>query len=84
MGGVWERQVKTVRSILSHLTSKHGELMYDESFRTFLCEAECVVNLRPLTYDTLGDAQSPLPISPINLLTTKSQLVSPPIGIFDD
>ena len=34
---------------------------------------ECIVNSRALTYETLRDAQSPLPISPMNQLTGKSQ-----------
>ena len=84
MGGVWERQIRTVRGILTHLMANHGDMLNDECFRTFLCEAECIVNSRPLTYETLGDAQSPLPISPMNLLTLKSQLVLPPPGSFED
>ena len=82
MGGVWERQIRSVRSILSNLMNHHGDCVDDESFRTFLCEAECIVNSRPLTYDNIGDPQSPIPISPITLLTGKSQLVLPPPGNF--
>ncbi|XP_066928182.1 uncharacterized protein [Clytia hemisphaerica] len=82
MGGVWERQIRSVRSILCNLMDHHGDCVDDESFRTFLCEAECTVNSRPLTYDSIGDPQSPIPISPITLLTGKSQLVLPPPGNF--
>ena len=84
MGGIWERQIRSVRGILTHLMANHGDMLNDECFRTFLCEAECIVNSRPLTYETLGDAQSPLPISPMNLLTLKSQIVLPPPGTFED
>ena len=84
MGGVWERQIKSVRSVLSYLLMKHGEMINDETFRTFLCEAECIVNSRPLTYETLGDPQSPLPLSPMNLLSLKSKIVTQPPGEFDN
>ena len=82
MGGVWERQIRSVRSILTNLMDHHGDCVDDESFRTFLCEAECIVNSRPLTYENIGDPQSLLPISPMTLLTGKSQLVLPPPGDF--
>ena len=48
MGGVWERQIRSVRSILNQLMKKHGDMLNDESFQTFLCEAEFIVNSRPL------------------------------------
>eukprot|EP00111_Clytia_hemisphaerica_P003456 TCONS_00009890-protein len=81
-GGVWERQIRSVRSILNSLLSTHGHSLDDESFRTFMCEAEAVINSRPLTTETLSDPSSPLPLSPSNLLTMKSNVVAPPPGEF--
>ena len=47
-----------------------------------MTEVELIVNSRPLTVETLNDANSPTPISPSNLLTLKSRLVMPPPGEF--
>ena len=41
-----------------------------------------IVNSRPLTVETLNDANSPTPISPSNLLTLKSSVGMPPTGEF--
>ena len=49
MGGVWERQIRTVRSVLSSLLNNNGPQLDDESLRTLMCEAEAIVNSRPLT-----------------------------------
>jgi len=80
-GGVWERQIRTVRNTLSSMLRDHSESLNDESFRTFLAEAECIVNSRPLTVDNLNDPTS-LPICPMNILTGKTRVVLPPPGTF--
>ena len=58
-GGVWERQIRSVRNIMAALMKQHGHSLNDESLRTLLCEAEAVVNSRPLTTETLSDPLSP-------------------------
>ena len=57
MGGIWESEIRTVRSVLCVLLEKNGHQMNDEALRTFMCEAEAVVNSRPLTAEgtTLSD-----------------------------
>lgn len=50
MGGVWERQIRTVRTILTSLTKEFGHVLDDESFRALLTEAECIVNSRHLPF----------------------------------
>ena len=80
-GGVWERQIRTVRNVLSAMLRSHADRLNDESFRTFLAEAECIVNSRPLTVDNLNDPMS-LPLSPMNILTGKTKIVLPPPGVF--
>ena len=82
MGGVWERQIRSVRNVLSSLLYHHGKQLDDESLRTFMCEAAAVVNSRPLTVQNTNDPMSLEPLSPNHLLTMKSKLLMPPPGQF--
>ena len=82
MGGVWERQIRSVRNILSSLMKTHGHMLNDESFRTLIVEAEAIVNSRPLTVDTISDPDSPNPLSPMNILTLKPKVTRGPPGVF--
>ena len=36
MGGVWERQIRSIRNILSPLLKTYGNALGDESFRTLM------------------------------------------------
>ena len=76
-GGVWGRQIRTVRSVLNSILHHNSKQLTDESLRTFLCEVECIVNSRPLTLDTLSDPNSLKTLSPNMLLTMKSKVVFP-------
>ena len=49
MGGVWEQQIRSARNVLSSLLQKNGMQLDDESRRILMCEAEAIVNSRPLT-----------------------------------
>ena len=82
MGGVWERQIRTVRSVLASLLERHGSQLDDESLRTFMVEAEAIVNCRPLTVDSISSSQFSEPLTPNHLLTMKSKVVLPPPGDF--
>ena len=73
IGGVWERQIRSVRNVMSTLLHQHASQLDDESLRTFLYEAAAIVNSRPLTIDSLNDPLSSPPLSP-NLLLTISQM----------
>ena len=81
MGGVWERQIRTIRGVLTSLLHEHSARLDDEALRTLLCEAECIVNSRPLTVENLCDADSEV-LTPNHLLTMKSKLVLAPPGVF--
>lgn len=81
MGGVWERQIRTVRSVLMSLIKSTPRTLDEETLRTFFAEAESIVNSRPLTLENLNDPDSS-PLSPNQILTMKSQLVLPPPGEF--
>ena len=81
MGGAWERQIRTVREILTSMIKTNPRTLDEETLRTFLTEAEGIVNSRPLTIENLHDPDSE-PLSPNNLLTMKSHFVLPPPGVF--
>ncbi|XP_030611587.1 uncharacterized protein LOC115798771 [Archocentrus centrarchus] len=81
-GGVWERQIRTVRNILRSTASLSLGRMDDASLRTFFYEAMAIVNSRPLTVDNLSDPNSPEPLTPNHLLTMKSKVALPPPGKF--
>lgn len=80
MGGVWERQIRTAKSVLSGLLLRHNHRLTTESLRTLLYEVAAIVNSRPLGH--LIDEMTPL--SPNMLLTMKSSIVLPPPGRFDE
>ena len=81
MGGVWERQVRTVKNVLVSIIKGSPRRLEEETLRTLLTEAEAIVNSRPLTLENLHDPES-TPLSPNQLLTMKTRLVSPPPGVF--
>ena len=83
MGGVWERQIRTVKSVLMSLIKSSPRVLNKETLRTFLVEAESIVNSRPLTLENLSDPESK-PLSPKQVLTMKSRIVSPPPGVFQE
>ena len=80
MGGVWERQIRTVRSVLSALLEKSGHQMNNEALWTFMCEAEAVVNSRPLTAEGITSSDTAEPLMPNHFLTLKTKVVLPPPG----
>lgn len=45
-GGVWERQIRTVRKLLNAIIKE--QVMNNESFNTPMCKVEAVNNSRPL------------------------------------
>ena len=65
MGGVWERQIRTVRKVLVFILK--DQLLDDERLITAFCEVESVVNGRPLTIDP-NDSQDLEPLTPNHLL----------------
>ena len=82
MGGIWECQIWSARGILASLLQTHGHSLDEESLQTLVTETEAVINSQPLTLETINEGQGFKPLSPNNLLTTKSNLVMPPPGVF--
>ena len=79
IGGVWERQIRTARSVLASLLVNQGTQLDDESLRTLMVETEAIVNSRPLTVDLHNSLE---PLTPNHLLTMKSKVILPPPGVF--
>ena len=81
MGGVWERQIRTVKDVLGSIMKSSPRRLDEESLRTFLAEAEAIVNSRPLTLENLNDPESK-PLCPNQILTMKTKVASSPPGVF--
>jgi len=78
MGGVWERQIRSVRKVLNSLLKE--QCLDDEALCTVMCQAEHIVNSRPLTAvsDDINDLEA---LTPAHLLNLHREPVMPP-GIF--
>ena len=79
MGGVWERQIRTVKSVLISLIKSSPRVLDQETLHTFLVEAESIVNKRPLTLENISDPEC-TPLSPHQVLTMKKRGAPPPPG----
>lgn len=82
MGGVWECQIRTMRSVKSSVLAQATGRLDDTSLRTFFYEAMSIVNNRPLTTDNMNDPKSVEPLTPNHLLTMKTSVPLPPPGNF--
>lgn len=81
-GGAWERMIRSVRAVLTNLLNEFGSHIDDESLSTVMCEAEAIVNSRPLTAAS-NNPDDLIPLSPSQLLTLRSVNAVPPPGDFD-
>lgn len=82
MGGMWERQICTIRSVLTFIIEQSVRQLDCSSLRTFLYEVMAAVHSRPLSIDHLNDPSSPKHLTPNHILTMKSMIISPPPGKF--
>lgn len=82
MGGVWERQIRNIRSVLNWVLSQSAGRLDDASLRTFFYEAMSIINSRPLTANNINDPKGLEPLTPNHLLTMKSSVPLPPPGKF--
>ena len=82
MGGVWERQIRSIRSALTSLLDEHYHLLDDDLLQTLMCEAEAIVNSRPLTPVDASGAGAITSLSPALLLTMKPKTAPPLPGSF--
>lgn len=70
--GVWERQIRTVRSILNAIILLCPGRLDDSSLRTVFYEAMSIVNRRPLTVSEIDNPDSLEPLTPNHILTGKT------------
>ena len=74
-GGAWERMIRTVRRVSwSLLTCSSSSRMTDEILQTVKCEAESMVNSRPITKSS-EDINDDTPLSPNHLLLLPEQQI---------
>lgn len=78
-GGAWESMIRLVRKVL--VSVLHLQTLTDETLVTVLCEAEAILNDRPITRVS-EDPNDLEPLTPNHLLTLKRIPVLPP-GLFD-
>lgn len=71
MVGVWERRIRSARAKSVALNLIHGKSLDDESLITLMFEVKAMMKCRQLTVETISDVNSPMVISPSNLLTLK-------------
>ena len=75
MGGVWERQIRTVRKVLNAIL--RDQVLDDERLSTVFCEVESIVNNRPLT-PVSDDPKDLKPLTPNDLLQLGKGLKTSP------
>jgi hypothetical protein len=75
MGGIWERQIRTIRSLIVGINKQ--QLVSDESLITLMCIIEGIINGRPLTKMT-DDPMDERPLTPNHLLLMRAGPSLPP------
>lgn len=83
-GGVWERQIRSIRGVLNALMNgKFKNRLSTSGLRVAFLEAMATVNSRPITGESLDDPEVPI-LTPNHLLTSKTTGTAPPPGRFDN
>ena len=78
MGGVWERLIRSVRSILQRILKE--QVVKDEALLTIMAEVEKILNDRPL-WPPSSDSKDERPLTPNHLLLHDENPCLP-VGIF--
>lgn len=79
-GGAFEREIRNVRKVFNSLLAEQPLKLNDEQLNTLLCEAECILNGRPLT-EISRDCNDFEALTPNHLLLLSAGTTSPP-GLF--
>ena len=78
-GGVWERQINTIRRVLDAMFAELGKTQLTHKLLvTLMAEVVAIVNARPIS----ALPSDPQPLSPAMLLTMKTRPAGPPLGQF--
>ena len=80
--GVWKRQIRSARTILSSLIIMHSMSLDEVSLSTLFAEVDAIVNSRPMKIETINDVNSEVEILPNHIIIMKSKVVMPPRGVF--
>ncbi len=78
-GGVWERLIRSIRKILN--ATVREQVLDEECLQTVFCEAEAIINSRPITAAS-SDINDLEVLTPNHLLLLKTKPSLPP-GLFD-
>jgi len=82
IGGIWERQIRSIRRILLALTQQ--QFLDDESLSTLMCQVEAIINSRPITVVS-SDPSDQEPLTPTHLLLLRAgPAVSPGVFVKED
>lgn len=81
-GGVWERQIRSIRNVLNFTIVQCPGRLDDASLRTLFYEAMAIVNSLPLNVDGINDPKSLEPLTPNHLILMKCNIALPPPGKF--
>lgn len=78
-GGVWERLIRSVRSVLTSVVGQ--QTLDEEGLQTLFCEVEAILNDRPITRvsDDPNDLEA---LTPNHILLLKGKAILPP-GLFE-
>lgn len=82
-GGVWERQIRSIRSVLNEIFRTRPGRMDSSMLRTAFYEAMATVNSRPLSLLDLNNPET-LPLTPNCLINGKPEPTNAPPGVFSE
>ena len=82
MGGVWERQILTARTILDDLLRTHRSNLKKKKLRTLMTGQHPTSTSRLLKVYTLNDVNSEIPLSTSNSLMMATDVILIQPGVF--
>ena len=79
-GGVWEREIRSVRKVLWSVLKQHGGRLDRDGLYTAFCEVEAILNARPLT-PAVAESAEIGPLTPNHVLFVKPHDIEQ--GVFE-
>lgn len=80
-GGIWEREIRSIRKVLNALLSEQPMKLNDEELTTLFCEVESILNNRPITPVSNDPTDNEALYTPNHLLSLNYREYFPP-GLF--